>query len=147
MYAKKFGISKEKLNTALWNRYYDPEQKKFSSLSHSDTGKPLEKAFSKFILDPICKIFKSCMEDNYIDLQRYLAVLCIPVNLGVLKNKKLFQEIMSKWLPVNTLLEMVILHLPSPPGPSRFRSTVLIIRQWLKNIDILIFILDQLEMR
>jgi elongation factor 2 len=59
MYASKFGVDQEKMRQRLWgDHYFDAETKKWTGKSTSASGKPLSRAFCKFILEPIGQIFQ-----------------------------------------------------------------------------------------
>ncbi|KAG0817175.1 hypothetical protein G6F16_002697 [Rhizopus arrhizus] len=61
-YAKKFGVDKEKMMTKLWgNNFFNPKTKKWTTKDRDADGKPLERAFNMFVLDPIYRIFDSIM--------------------------------------------------------------------------------------
>ncbi|KAI0285488.1 P-loop containing nucleoside triphosphate hydrolase protein [Russula aff. rugulosa BPL654] len=61
-YAKKFGVDKDKLMAKLWgDNFFNPATKKWSTKPTDADGKPLERAFNQFVLDPIFRIFKSVM--------------------------------------------------------------------------------------
>lgn len=65
IYAKKTGISEEKMMKKLWgDNYFDPESKKWKNEPTSDTGKPLKRAFVQFIMDPIIEVFNAILTDN-----------------------------------------------------------------------------------
>ncbi len=64
-YAKKFGVDKQKMMERLWgDNYFNPATKKWTTKSPDADGKPLERAFNMFILDPIYKIFEAVMTSN-----------------------------------------------------------------------------------
>jgi len=125
MYASKFGIDKEKMAQRLWgDHYFDPDTKKWTTNSTSASGKPLSRAFCKFILEPIGQIFSACMSDNMEKLDKYLKVVNISLSSEerTLQQKKLLKCVMQKWLPADqALMEMMVLHLPSPSKAQRYR--------------------------
>jgi len=125
MYAKKFGVDKTKMAQRLWgDSYFDADAKKWSSNSESAAGKPMQRAFCKFILDPIYQIFNACMQDNTEKLNKYLGVVGVTLNSEerTLQQKKLLKCVMQKWLPADeALMEMMVLHLPSPAKAQRYR--------------------------
>jgi len=126
IYAKKFGVDKEKMAQRLWgDSFFDAEGKKWTSNNVSVSGKPMSRAFCKFILEPISAIFKACMEDNMEVVDKYLKVIdCTLTNeeRATLQQKKLIKCIMQKWLPADeALLEMMILNLPSPWKAQKYR--------------------------
>ncbi|KZP31061.1 P-loop containing nucleoside triphosphate hydrolase protein [Athelia psychrophila] len=61
-YSKKFGVDKEKMMAKLWgDNYFNPATRKWTTKNTGDDGKPLERAFNMFVLDPIFKIFDAVM--------------------------------------------------------------------------------------
>ncbi|KAF8172714.1 P-loop containing nucleoside triphosphate hydrolase protein [Pholiota molesta] len=61
-YAKKFGVSQEKMMTKLWgDNFYNPSTRKWTTNPFDAEGKPLERAFNKFILEPVYTIFDAVM--------------------------------------------------------------------------------------
>jgi elongation factor 2 len=123
MYAKKFGVDKVKMASRLWgDNYFDPETKHWISKGVSAGGKSLSRAFCKFILEPIDQIFKACMNQDMEKLDKYLKVIDITLNSEErqLQQKRLLKCVMQKWLPADeALMEMMILHLPSPAKAQR----------------------------
>jgi len=124
-YAKKFGVDEKKMIERLWgDNFFDAEGKKWTSNNSSSTGKPLSRAFCKFILEPISQIFKAAMSDDWPKLDKFLKSLEIVLNTEErnLTGKKLLKNIMQKWLPADeALMEMMIKHLPSPAVAQRYR--------------------------
>jgi elongation factor 2 len=77
LYAAKFGVDKTKMASRLWgDNYFDAEAKKWTTNSTSASGKPLQRAFCKFILEPIYQIFKV-----YKGLSIKAAILIFPIGL------------------------------------------------------------------
>jgi len=125
MYAKKFGVDQEKMKQRLWgDSFFDAEAKKWISKGQAANGKPLSRAFCKFILEPIGQIFEACMSENWEKTEKYLKVVGVELKTEE-KNappKKILKTIMQKWLPADeALLEMMVLHLPSPAVAQRYR--------------------------
>ena len=59
-YAKRFGVDKEKMMSRLWgDNFFNPTTRKWTTSGTSADGKPLERAFNQFVLDPIFKIFEN----------------------------------------------------------------------------------------
>jgi len=125
MYAKKFGVDKAKMAQRLWgDNFFDPETKKWSNNPTTAGGKPVSRAFCKFILEPIEQIFKACMSQDMEKLDKYLKVIEITLNTEERQyvQKKLLKCVMQKWLPADeALLEMMVLHLPSPFKAQKYR--------------------------
>lgn len=125
MYAEKFGVDKEKMAQRLWgDNYFDAESKKWITNGESASGKPISRAFCKFILEPIGQIFQAAMADNWEKLDKMLKSIGITLNTEerALQGKRLLKNIMQKWLPADkALMEMMVLHLPSPAKAQRYR--------------------------
>jgi elongation factor 2 len=125
MYAKKFGVDKAKMASRLWgDNFFDPESKHWITKNTSETGKPLSRAFCKFILEPIEQIFKACMNQDAEKLDKYLKIIDVTLNSEEKQytQKKLLKCVMQKWLPADeALLEMMVLNLPSPAKAQRYR--------------------------
>lgn len=129
MYAKKFGVDQEKMRARLWgDSYFDPETKKWTSKSSSASGKPISRAFCKFILEPIAQIFKASMNGDMVTLDKYLPVVGVTLTAEErsFQTKRLLKCVMQKWLPADeALLEMIVSHLPSPATAQRYRVDTL----------------------
>lgn len=125
MYAKKFGVDKTKMSQRLWgDNYFDTESKKWTTKSVSSSGAPMMRAFCKFILEPISQLFKATMNSDMEKVDKYLKVIGITLNgeERQLQQKRLLKCIMQKWLPADAaLLEMMVIHLPSPAKAQRYR--------------------------
>ncbi|KAH6692374.1 elongation factor 2 [Plectosphaerella plurivora] len=127
-YAKKFGVDRNKMMERLWgDNFFNPATKKWTKNGTSD-GKQLERAFNQFILDPIFKIFHAVMNSKKDEVANLLTKL--ELKLAVedrdKEGKQLLKAVMRTFLPAaDALLEMMILHLPSPVTAQRYRSETL----------------------
>jgi len=125
MYAKKFGVDQAKMRERLWgDHFFDGESKKWVAKGVSASGKPILRAFCKFILEPIAQIFKASMAQDMEKLEKYLQVVGVTLTSDEkqFQQKKLLKAVMQKWLPADeALLEMMVMHLPSAATAQRYR--------------------------
>ncbi|KAF9348265.1 Elongation factor 2 [Mortierella sp. AD094] len=124
-YAKKFGVDRTKMMDKLWGEnYFNPATKKWTTKNTDANGKPLERAFSMFILDPIFKLFDSIMNFKKETAFAMLEKLDIAMKSDEkeLEGKALLKNVMKKFLPAGeALLEMIVIHLPSPVTAQKYR--------------------------
>jgi len=125
LYAAKFGVPKEKLMARLWgDNYFDAEGKKWTSNNMSATGKPLVRAFCQFVLEPIYQLSRAVVDENMEKVNKMIETLKIHMTPDdmELKGKALLKAIMRKFLPAaDAILEMIVLHLPSPVVAQKYR--------------------------
>lgn len=128
-YAKKFGVDKDKMMAKLWgDNFFNPATKKWSTKSTDADGKPLDRAFNQFVLDPIFKIFESVMNFQKEKIAPMLEKLDVKLaqDERELEGKALLKVIMRKFLPAgDSLLEMIVINLPSPATAQRYRVETL----------------------
>jgi elongation factor 2 len=136
LYGEKFGIPNEVMLKNLWGeRFYNPATKKFVN---SSAGGKLARGFVHFILDPIYKLFNCVMEETMFFSKKagkdVLTCWKMFKQLGInlkqdereLRGKELLKRAMQKWLPVaEALMEMIVLHLPSPAKAQTYRMDLL----------------------
>ncbi|KAI1611398.1 elongation factor 2 [Exophiala viscosa] len=127
-YAKKFGVDKSKMMERLWgDSFFNPKTKKWTKVGTHE-GQTLERAFNQFILDPIFKIFDAFMKGKVDDLVTLCGKLDIKITSEEkeLPGKGLLKAAMRKFLPAaDALLEMMIIHLPSPVTAQKYRAETL----------------------
>jgi len=127
-YANKFGVDRVKMMERLWgDNFFNPYTKKWTK-NGTHEGKQLERAFNQFILDPIFKIFKLTMDSK----KEEVFTLCDKLNLKLSaddrekEGKVLLKTVMRNFLPAaDSLLEMMVLHLPSPVTAQKYRAETL----------------------
>lgn len=125
MYAQKFGVDENKMMNRLWgDNYFDAPAKTWRSSNTSAEGKPLQRAFCQLCMSPISQIFKASMDDDVTKVEAMLNKLGVQLTgeEKELRQKKLLKAAMSKFLPAaDALLEMLVLHLPSPRTAQKYR--------------------------
>ncbi|KIM39451.1 hypothetical protein M413DRAFT_446956 [Hebeloma cylindrosporum] len=129
-YAKKFGIEEERILAKLWGEnYFNPAIRKWTDKGMDADGQPLERAFNMLVLDPILNIV-----NEPVTTSDQKAVNMILKELGLhlsdqergLEGKALLNAIMRNFLPAKeSLLQMIVLHLPSPAVAQRYRVETL----------------------
>jgi elongation factor 2 len=127
-YAKKFGVDKEKMMVKLWgDNFFNPATRKWTTKSDHE-GKQLERAFNMFVLDPIFKIFDAVTNFKKDSIAPMLEKLDVKLSQEErdLEGKALLKVIMRKFLPAgDSLLEMIVINLPSPATAQRYRVETL----------------------
>ena len=129
IYSLKFGVQIDKLMSNLWGeKYFDSTTKKFINKSVNSKGQQLERTFCQFVLKPIVTLTRKIMEkkkDEYIEMLNKLG-LKLKENEEQLEDKALVNSILKRWLPMaDALLEMIVLHLPSPVQAQKYRMETL----------------------
>ncbi|KAG5341689.1 Elongation factor 2 [Termitomyces sp. Mn162] len=128
-YAKKFGVDKDKMMAKLWgDNFFNPATRKWTTSPTGADGKPLERAFNAFVLDPIFKIFDAVMNFKKDMVTTMLEKLEVKLAQDErdLEGKALLKVIMRKFLPAgDSLLEMIVINLPSPATAQRYRVETL----------------------
>ena len=129
IYSNKFGIDFDKMMKKLWgDNFFDAPAKKWRSEGEDENGKPLRRAFAQFIMDPICKLCQAIMDGRKEDYEKMIASLKIELSQEhrALTDKHFLKAVMSHWLPAaDCLLEMMVLHLPSPRAAQKYRTSYL----------------------
>ncbi|TPX51401.1 hypothetical protein SeMB42_g00440 [Synchytrium endobioticum] len=128
-YAKKFGADREKMMARLWgDNYFNPATKKWSTRNSDENGKLLDRAFCMFVLDPIFKLFDAIMNFKKEEIPKMLEKLNVSLKSEErdLEGKALLKVVMKKFLPAaEALLEMIVIHLPSPVTAQAYRAETL----------------------
>ncbi|GME70185.1 unnamed protein product [[Candida] boidinii] len=128
-YAKKFGVDRSKMMERLWgDSFFNPKTKKWSNKATDADGKNLERAFNMFVLDPIFRLFAAIMNFKKDEIPTLLEKLEINLKGDEkdLEGKALLKVVMRKFLPAaDALLEMIVIHLPSPVTAQSYRAETL----------------------
>ena len=126
MYATKLKIDKNKLLKRLWgDNYYNQKDKKWSNEPGDENTK---RAFCANIMEPLIKLANSVSSGNKDIYQPLLKKLGIKLNSEDLdlQGKKLMRKVMQQWINASdALIEMIILHLPSPKISQKYRTLYL----------------------
>jgi len=122
MYAASFKRSRYKMMQLLWGDwFYNAKGKKFTKDSAGGKNK---RCFVKFILDPIYQLFDAIMNEKEEKTAKMLTKIGVTLKTEEkdLRAKPLLKRVMQKWLPAgDAVLEMIVLHLPSPADAQKYR--------------------------
>ena len=126
MYAAKLKMEKSKLIKRLWgDNYWNPKSKKWSDQPEDEDVK---RAFCANILEPLIKLANTVATGKKEVYQPLLQKLKIELKGDELElqGKYLMRKVMQKWITASeALLEMIILHLPSPRVSQKYRTVYL----------------------
>lgn len=121
IYAKKFGVDKEKMMQRLWGDcFFNPKKKTFSNKKDEDVNR----AFCQFIMDPIVTLFTGIMNDDKAKYEKMLQACGVELKGDdkALTGKPLLKRVMQLWLSAgDTLLKLIVTHLPSPAKAQKYR--------------------------
>lgn len=126
IYSAKFKVDKKILMEKLWgDNYYDPIAKKWNTSGFDEEGKPLQRGFVKYIMEPIIRLVRNIMEDNKEVVWKICSSLGIVISQEEQQQegKVLFRTVFMKWLnAADSLLEMIVSKLPSPIKAQSYRA-------------------------
>jgi elongation factor 2 len=125
-YGAKFGVPEDKMMGKLWGDwYFDASRKVWTTADKNGT---LERAFCQFIMTPITSLFEAIMAEKHGKVNKMLKAIGVELKTEEkeLVGKALLKRVMQKWLPAGeTILEMIVLHLPSPSRAQTYRVETL----------------------
>jgi elongation factor 2 len=129
MYSIKFGIQVEKLLPQLWGeKYFDSRKKAFVTKQIAADGTKFERSFCQLVLKPIVGLSRAIMngeKEKYMNMFKSLEIKILE-DEKFLETKELLSAVYRRWLPAGeALLEMIILHLPSPVQAQKYRVDTL----------------------
>ena len=135
MYANKLKQDKSKLAKRLWgDNYYNPKEKKWSTEPEDENVK---RAFCTNVLEPVIKLancVSSGKKEVYEPLLKKLNIKLTPEEFE-LQGKYLMRKIMQKWInAADSLIEMIILHLPPLKFPKNIELYTYIKVQKMMNV-------------
>ena len=129
MYANKFKSDKNKLIKKFWgNNYFNPKTKKWTNEETDEDGNILQRAFCSMIIDPLLKLYNALYSEKKEIYQPIIEKLNIKLdeNEKQFIGKKLTRAVMQKWInAADSLIEMIIIHLPSPKASQKYRTSYL----------------------
>jgi len=129
MYAAKFNVDEERMCERLWgDNFFDAKGRKWLKSETNAEGERIKRAFCQFCLDPIYQLFDAVMTEKAEKLAKMLKALNIEMTADeqALPDKKKIKAIMMKFLPASdTLLQTIVLHLPSPKFAQAYRAEML----------------------
>merc|ERR1712194_738972 len=110
----------------LWGDwYFDPARKVWTSQNKEGN---LERAFCQFIATPITTLFEAIVAEKHGKVKKMLKAIGVELKTEEkeLVGKQLLKRVMQKWLPAgDTVLEMIVLNLPSPHVAQKYRVDTL----------------------
>ena len=129
MYSNKFKIPQTKMLEKLWGEnYFDIKGRKWKITSTADDGTELQRAFCSLIFEPVMKLANSVLDgkkDFYLPMLEKLEINLTTVELELI-GKQLLRKVFQNWINASdALLEMIILHLPSPRVAQKYRTLYL----------------------
>eukprot|EP00747_Dinoflagellata_sp_TGD_P160340 gnl/TRDRNA2_/TRDRNA2_177970_c0_seq2.p1 gnl/TRDRNA2_/TRDRNA2_177970_c0~~gnl/TRDRNA2_/TRDRNA2_177970_c0_seq2.p1 ORF type:complete len:861 (+),score=187.56 gnl/TRDRNA2_/TRDRNA2_177970_c0_seq2:108-2690(+) len=128
IYAKKFGVDEEKMQSRLWgDNFFNEKTKKFStSCTHTD-GSMLPSTFENFVLSPIKQLIENAIEGNP-KWEKMVSALGIELKKTdeKLEGKTLAKRVMQLWLNAGDCISSVVVSvLPNPKVAQAYRTDIL----------------------
>jgi elongation factor 2 len=130
MYASKFKIEHSKMILKLWgDNFFNAKKNKWQTEPEVEgEDQPLPRGFCALVLDPIIKLANAVLngkKDVYEPIIKKINVELKGDDLDLV-GKNLLRKVMQKWINASdALLEMMILHLPSPKIAQKYRTLYL----------------------
>lgn len=130
MYASKFKIDHKKMLEKLWgDNFFNVKKNKWQTDSVVEgENENLPRGFCALVLDPIIKLANAVLNGK----KEVYEPIIKKINCELkgeeadLLGKQLLRKVMQKWINASdALLEMMILHLPSPKVAQKYRTLYL----------------------
>jgi len=129
MYAAKFGMDEKKMMSKLWGDwFFSAKEKKWKTEGTDAEGKPLKRAFAQFVMDPVIKLARAAKASEIETIKKMCVTLGIELTSAELelRDKFLLKAVMQKWInAADTIMEMMVHHLPSPKTAQKYRYSYL----------------------
>jgi len=113
----------------LWGDwFFSAKEKKWKTEGTDNEGNPLKRAFAQFVMDPIIKLARAAMNNEIDTIEKMAVTMDIALTQAdkELRDKHLLKAVMQKWInAADTILEMMVFHLPSPKTAQRYRYNYL----------------------
>jgi elongation factor 2 len=129
------GIEEKVLMKKLWGEHYFDDEAKKIVREPMKNGKPLERTFCKFILQPVFDMARSIMNKDTEKYQKLFKMYNITLSQNEMnrasketdtEEKKMYKAAMRKFVPLSdALLHGIINHLPSPQRAQQYRYLTL----------------------
>jgi elongation factor 2 len=122
VYAGKFKTSRAKMLKRLWGNAFFKKEGKWTNKSEGGEHK---RGFVKFVYEPIVQMIDAALNNKTEKVDKMIKALAIDLTPEerALRDKPLMKRIMQKWLPAgDAILEMIVLHLPSPRQAQKYRT-------------------------
>ena len=128
-YAKKYNMPVEALIEKFWGEnYYEPIEKKWYTTPNVEGKELLKRGFCYFVMEPIIKLSRALHDNDekvYTKLMEGLGIKLIAED-KLCTGRELMRRCFQKWImAADALLEMVVLHLPSPKQAQVYRCPYL----------------------
>jgi elongation factor 2 len=121
IYAKKFGVELDKMMSRLWgDQFFSGAEKKWTNIKKDN----YTRGFCQFIMTPINQVIRAIMDEQTEKWEKMLKSLNVDINKDdrELTGKAFMKRVMQKWLnAADTLLMMIVTHLPSPRKAQKYR--------------------------
>jgi elongation factor 2 len=133
MYASKFKIEHKRMLEKLWgDNFFNKKKNKWQTEPEVDPDAEsielLPRGFCALVLDPIIKLANAVLngkKDVWEPIVKSIKVDLTTDDLELL-GKHFLRKVMQKWINASeALLEMIILHLPSPRVAQKYRTLYL----------------------